>query len=186
MEQTKKVYLELMLAMLRTGILGFGGGPSVMPLFQHEAVKKYHWMNEADFDNTLAIANVLPGPIATKMAAHLGYERKGWLGAIWSIFWHILPSTIAMAAFISMANVLSHSTIVQGIIAAVTPVVFMMLLLMGYRFAKKAYEGLGFILTLIACVLAAVLLYYIHPALVIFIFIIYGTQHYRVAKGGAK
>jgi hypothetical protein len=32
--------------------------------------------------NLLAIANALPGPIATKMAAYLGFKLKGTLGAI--------------------------------------------------------------------------------------------------------
>ena len=34
----KHPYRELIIAMTRTGILGFGGGPSVIPLIRHEAV----------------------------------------------------------------------------------------------------------------------------------------------------
>lgn len=186
MKQKDTEYKDLMMIMLRTGILGFGGGPSVMPLFQHEIVDKYKWMSSADFDNSLALANVLPGPIATKVAAYLGYERKKTLGAIWAVFWHLLPSTIAMIALLSAATVLNDSPIVQGVIAAVTPVVVVMLLLMGYRFAKTAYNGLGMILTLIACAVAGILLYYIHPALVIILFTLYGSQHYRLIGGKKK
>lgn len=52
-------YIELIIAMMRTGILGFGGGPSVIPLIRHEAVVKYHWINDDEFGETLAIANAL-------------------------------------------------------------------------------------------------------------------------------
>lgn len=182
MKQTNRVYRDLMLAMLRTGILGFGGGPSVMPLFQHEVVRRYKWLSEDAFDNALAIANVLPGPIATKMAAYIGYERRQLKGAIWSVFWHILPSTAAMIVLLSLATKMSDSVIVQGIIAAVTPVVVMMLFLMGYRFAKKTYDGLGFYLALLACLVAGVLLSILHPAIVIVLFVLYGSQHYKLIK----
>ncbi|EHL79475.1 hypothetical protein HMPREF1015_01157 [Bacillus smithii 7_3_47FAA] len=35
-------YKNLIMAMVRTGIFGFGGGPSVIPLFRYEAVSRYH------------------------------------------------------------------------------------------------------------------------------------------------
>ena len=56
-------YKELTIAMLRTGILGFGGGPSVIPLIRYEAVSRYHWMRDEEFGEILAIANALPGPL---------------------------------------------------------------------------------------------------------------------------
>ncbi|KAF9113979.1 hypothetical protein BGX30_006751 [Mortierella sp. GBA39] len=68
--------------MFRTGILGYGGGPSTVPLIRHEAVSRYRWMADEEFGEVLAIANTLPGPIATKLAAYLGYRLKGTLGAL--------------------------------------------------------------------------------------------------------
>lgn len=62
----KHPYRELIIAMTRTGILGFGGGPSVIPLIRHEAVSKFNWIDDDEFGEILAIANALPGPIATK------------------------------------------------------------------------------------------------------------------------
>lgn len=71
-----KPYLDLSWAMLKTGILGYGGGPSVIPLIRHEAVTRYKWMSDEEFGEILAFANALPGPIATKIAAYLGYRLK--------------------------------------------------------------------------------------------------------------
>lgn len=62
----KHPYRDLTAAMVRTGILGFGGGPSVIPLIRHEAVNKYKWIDDDEFGEILAIANALPGPIAAK------------------------------------------------------------------------------------------------------------------------
>ncbi|OKP97476.1 transporter [Paenibacillus sp. P46E] len=176
--------------MCRTGILGYGGGPSVIPLIRHDAVTRYGWLTDDEFGETLAIANALPGPIATKMAAYLGYKLMGVRGAFLSVLAHILPSGIAMIALLSAVNYLSGSKIVGGMIAAVSPVIAVMLGLMAYEFAQKAFKGLGKRIGAAFLLLALVLLevLHIHPAIVIVLFLGYGTIHYRVLakkqKGG--
>ena len=56
---------EIFIAFFRSGILSFGGGPSVIPLIQKEVVEKYKMMDDEEFANVVSIANTLPGPIAT-------------------------------------------------------------------------------------------------------------------------
>lgn len=99
------MYKDLILGMLRAGIFGFGGGPSVIPLIRHEAVTKYKWMDNKEFGDVLAIANTLPGPIATKIAAYLGYRQKGTVGAIVSVLAHILPTCLAMVFLLDRKSV---------------------------------------------------------------------------------
>jgi chromate transporter len=179
--RTNNPYVQLAIAMFRTGILGYGGGPSVIPLIRHDAVTRYDWLTDDEFGETLAIANALPGPIATKMAAYLGYKLKGAKGAVVSVLAHILPSTIAMIALLSAINYLSGSKVVAGMIAAVSPVIAVMLGLMAYEFAQKAYKGLGKWLSLGFFLLALLLLevVHLHPAIVIVLFLGYGAIHFR-------
>ncbi|GGF81533.1 putative transporter YwrB [Paenibacillus albidus] len=183
-------YMQLTIAMFRTGILGYGGGPSVIPLIRHDAVTRYAWLSDDEFGETLAIANALPGPIATKMAAYLGYKLKGIRGAVISVLAHILPSCIAMIVLLSAVNYLSGSKAVAGMIAAVSPVIAVMLGLMAYEFAQKAFKGLGAIIGVVSLLLALLLLevLQLHPAVVILLFLGYGTVHYRLLakknKGG--
>ena len=176
-----KEYLQLTISMFRTGVLGYGGGPSVIPLIRHDAVSRYMWLNDDEFGETLAIANALPGPIATKMAAYLGYRIKGIRGAFLSVLAHILPSCIAMIALLSAVNILSGSKVVAGMIAGVSPVIAVMLGLMAYEFAQKAYVGLGKWLGLALFLLALLLLevLHLHPAIVIVLYLGYGTVHFR-------
>ena len=184
MKASHKDYVQLATAMFRTGIVGYGGGPSVIPLIRHDAVTRYSWLNDDEFGETLAIANALPGPIATKMAAYLGYKLKGVRGAVVSVLAHILPSCIAMIALLSAVNYLSGSKVVAGMIAAVAPVIAVMLGMMAYEFAQKAYKGLGRYIGLGFILLAFLLLevLQVHPALVIVIFLSYGTVHYRMLR----
>lgn len=190
MKSISNEYVQIAAAMFRTGILGYGGGPSVIPLIRHDAVTRYSWLSDDEFGETLAIANALPGPIATKMAAYLGYKLKGVKGALLSVLAHILPSCIAMIALLSAVNYLSGSKVVAGMIAAVSPVIAVMLGMMAYEFAQKAFKGLGKwiggVFLLLALVLLEVL--HLHPAIVIVLFLGYGTVHYRIMekknKGG--
>jgi chromate transporter len=75
-------------------------------------------------------------------------------------------------------------------IAAVSPVIAVMLGMMAYEFARKAFKGLGKIVGAAFLLLALVLLeaLHLHPAIVIVLFLGYGTVHYRILakqnKGG--
>ncbi|MED4593142.1 chromate transporter [Bacillus safensis] len=175
-------YIELIIAMVRTGILGFGGGPSVIPLIRHEAVVKYQWINDDEFGETLAIANALPGPIATKMSAYLGYRLKGVSGAIVATAAHILPTCLAMVALVTLVSVLSSSQIIQNMIGAVTPVIAVLLGIMAYEFGQKALKGFGMIFGVALFLLAFIGLQVlsIHPGIIVMIFLLYGAFHFKL------
>lgn len=95
-------------------------------------------MSEEEFGEVLALANTLPGPIATKMAAYIGYKVKGNIGAVVAILTHVLPSVIAMLGLLGVLYSFSHSPIVGGMVQGVTPVIGFMLAEMAYRFSKTA------------------------------------------------
>lgn len=175
-------YKELIIAMLRTGVLGFGGGPSVIPLIRYEAVTRYRWMDDEEFGETWAVANALPGPIAPKMAAYLGYRQKGAIGAIAAVLAHIAPTVIATVILLRIAKELQVSKAFTDMINAIMPVIAVMLGQMAYEFAFKALRGLGKVLGIIFLALSFILLYVlpIHPAIVIFIFLVYGAFHFRL------
>lgn len=181
-------YTQLILSMMRTGILGYGGGPSVIPLIRHEAVIRYGWMTTEEFGETLALANALPGPIATKMAAYIGYRQKKTAGAIVAVLAHILPTALAMIALLSVVQILSTSTIFAGMIAGVTPVIAVMLGTMAYEFGERAVKGLGIYAGIGLFAVSFVLLeaVHIHPAIVILLFLAYGSVHFRLVRKWKK
>jgi len=184
METTKKqgnMYWQLSWAMIKTGILGYGGGPSVIPLIRYEAVNHYKWIDDEEFGEILALANALPGPIATKIAAYLGYREKGIIGATVAVLAHILPSSIAIIALLASVQLLSGLAWVQGMIGAVIPVVTVMLGVMAYEFGEKTIKGLGIPFGIATFLIAFGLLQgvNVHPAIVIILFLAYGAFHMR-------
>jgi chromate transporter len=173
-ENQLKAYVELAIGFARTGVTGYGGGPSTIPLIEFEAVKKYKWMNEEEFVEILALANTLPGPIATKMAAYIGYKVKGYLGATVAILTHILPSIIAMITLLGVLYSYKESPIVSGMVQGVTPVIGFMLLEMAYRFFQNGRKGLGFPIMLSLSVVSLIFVQFLglHPGILIAVFLI--------------
>ncbi|MFL0365013.1 chromate transporter [Pseudobacillus sp. 179-B 2D1 NHS] len=182
-----KVYFDIVAAMIRTGILGYGGGPSVIPLFRHEAVTRYKWISDEEFGEVLAFANALPGPIATKMAAHLGYQQKGALGASIAVIAHIFPTTVGIVALMGVLYTLKESPVISGMIGAVRPGIAVLLGMMAYEFCAKTWKGLGKAVGLLFGLLSFLLLAILdtHPAVVIILFLAYGTVHIKFS-GWAK
>jgi chromate transporter len=167
-------YKELFIGFARSGVLGYGGGPSVIPLIRYEAVEKYKWMEDDEFGDVLALANALPGPIATKMATYIGYRVKGTWGAVVAVLSHIIPTVIAIIALLGFLYGLGQSSIIQGMIAAVGPVIGMMLAVMAYQFFQKSWKGMGIASSVIFTAISLIVLQFlgIHPAIMISIFII--------------
>lgn len=108
------IYVQIFLAFFIPGILGYGGGPSSIPLIEHEVVDNYEWMTTNEFSEMLAMGNALPGPIATKMAGYIGYEQGGVLGSIIGVFATVAPSMILMLALLGLLMKYKESPVLNG------------------------------------------------------------------------
>lgn len=138
-------HLQLFLAFFRVGMLGYGGGPSSIPLVHKEVVDKYKWMNDDEFADVLALGNTLPGPIATKMAGYIGYRVGGILGLINATLSTILPTIVLMIVLLTTISSIKDYPWVQGMTAAVVPVVGVMLATLTWDFLKKSQTSMGWI-----------------------------------------
>jgi chromate transporter len=166
---------DLFLAFFRVGILGYGGGPSSIPLVHKEVVEKYKWMNSDEFSDILALGNALPGPIATKMAGYIGYRVGGVLGMINALAATIIPTIILMILLLTGLNAYKDEPWVSGMAQAVVPVVAVMLAVLTWDFVKKSGTSrLGWKWTIIALVGSLLLLQllHLHPAILIFVLLI--------------
>src|SRR5690625_6831035 len=86
------IYWELFYANFIANMLGYGGGPATLPLLKKEIVDNYGLLTNQEFSEVVAFGNGLPGPIATKMAAFIGYDQAGILGALISLFVSVVPT----------------------------------------------------------------------------------------------
>jgi chromate transporter len=170
------MYWDIFWSFFIANILGYGGGPATIPLIQNEVVNHYHWMTLSQFGDLLAIANALPGPIATKMAGFIGYELGGVFGSVMALSATILPSAIAVIALFKFVNLFKESPEVKLMTKSVQPVIAVLLAVMAYQFFLTAYENSGIfhLLLLLGLSYLTLIKWKIHPSLVIAGALFYG------------
>lgn len=161
--------MDLFIAFFRSGILGFGGGPSAIPLVHKEVVSTFKWMSDEEFSDVLALGNTLPGPINTKMAGYIGYRVGGVFGMVNAVSASIVPSILLMIVLLTTLTSFKDQPWVAGMTQGVIPVVAVMLAVLTWDFLKKSKQGLGWkgsVLILTSSFLLIELLG-IHPGIVI-------------------
>ena len=170
------IYLELFIAFFLANILGYGGGPSVIPLIKYEAVDRYGWMDGSRFAEILALGNTLPGPIATKMAGYIGYEQGGILGATIALIATVLPSLLLMIGLLKLLMKFKSSPRIQNMMLLIQPVIIALLATIAIDFFVDSFEKIGSIHLILISVVSLYVMekLKLHPFFVIVAALIYG------------
>ncbi|THF83438.1 chromate transporter [Cohnella fermenti] len=169
-------WLNLIIGFFLANVLGYGGGPASIPLMYNEIVNHYKWMSNEDFSNILALGNSLPGPIATKIAAFVGFDVLGWPGMILALAATIVPSAAALIVLLKLLHKHRQSLVVKGMSLLVQPVIAMMMLLLTWQMADSSIKssGIWHFLGIAAVAYWAMERKKIHPAFVVCAAFVYG------------
>lgn len=173
-----QTWLNLFLTFTKIGVLGYGGGPSMIPLVQEEVVEAHSWMTNEEFVDTLAMGNALPGPIATKMSMFVGYKIGGWVGAFLALFALLWPSSVLMMIMGIAFMRFKDLPFAQAMLTAVRPVVVALLAYTTYSVFPQSVKNWHTGLIALAA-FAAVTFFNVHPALTILVAAILGLAVYR-------
>jgi chromate transporter len=159
-------YWHLFVAFFVPNIVGYGGGPAIIPLIEAEVVERYGWMSSQQFAETLALGNTLPSPIATKMAGYVGYEVAGATGAAVAVLATVVPSLLLM---LGALGVLYRHRDSPRVIA-------LMMAALSLEFLAVSLDGPGPVHTLIIAAIAAIALirFQLHPVFVVLFALAYG------------
>jgi chromate transporter len=162
-----KTLIDLFMAFFRASILSYGGGPAAIPLMQNEVVNKYKWFSKNEFADALAIGNTLPGPIAPKMAAYVGYNVSGTWGAVISVIASVVPTALAMVILAGILLKFKDSARLKGMLRVAKPIVVILLLQSSVDLMTRGnyYSYIPFIISIIAA--ALVFLLKVNPAYII-------------------
>lgn len=169
-------WLQLLLGFFIANVLGYGGGPASIPLMYEEIVSHHHWLNDPQFSNMLALGNALPGPIATKIAAFVGYDVSGWFGGLLALAATVIPSAAALIILLRIMAKYRQSPVVKGMTLLVQPVIAAMMAVLTWQMGATSLASIGIWQTLGIAAVAfwAMNLRKIHPALVIVVAFVYG------------
>jgi chromate transporter len=89
---------QLVKYMLGLGTWGFGGPVALVGFMYRDLVEKRQWMSAADYKEGMAIAQLMPGPLAAQLAIYLGYVHYRVRGATLVGLAFVLPSFCMVVA----------------------------------------------------------------------------------------
>ena len=86
----------------RIGCIGFGGPPTHIRMLRDLCVEQRKWLNAQEFEDAIAVCNLLPGPASTQLAIFCAWRLRGRLGALVGGAAFIIPGLIAILALAAL------------------------------------------------------------------------------------
>jgi len=94
------IFIRLIMAYIKIGIFGFGGGYAMLSLVEQSVVGP-GWISRQTFTDIVAISQMTPGPIGINSATYIGYIAPGSVNPAFATpLWGILGSVAATLAVI--------------------------------------------------------------------------------------
>ena len=159
---------QLFRIFFKIGITTIGGGYAMIPMMEHEIVKRTRWLTQEEFLDILAVAQATPGIFAVDMAGHIGHKLGGLRGAIIASIANVLPSFVIILILATFFQQFKELTLVQNAFRAIRPVVVALIAAPVFSMARSASLSRY---TIWIPVLAAILIYFfdISPVYIILI-----------------
>src|SRR6478752_3184018 len=120
---------QLVRYMLALGTWGFGGPVALVGYMYRDLVEKRGWISEGDYKEGMALAQLMPGPLAAQLAIYLGYVHYRILGATLVGMAFVLPSFFMVvaigAAYVAYGGIGWMQSVFYGVGAAVIGIIAM-------------------------------------------------------------
>jgi chromate transporter len=95
---TRASLTDLLRYFLYLGTFGFGGPVALIGAMHRDLVERRRWIEEDEYRLGVALAQIMPGPLAAQLAIALGYFQREVLGATAVGLAFVLPSFIMVTA----------------------------------------------------------------------------------------
>jgi chromate transporter len=127
----------LFLYFLRLGSAGFGGPIALAGYMRRDLVEERGWYSDAEYQQGLAIAQTMPGPLAAQLAMWLGYLERGARGALLVALPFIVPPFLLVTAVAALYAHYQGLSQVQSIFFGVGPAVMAIIAIAAYKLARS-------------------------------------------------
>lgn len=132
----KKKLLHLFVQTFYLSAFTFGGGYVIVSLLQRKFVNEYHWIEEEEMLDLVAIAQSAPGPIAVNGAIVVGYKLAGISGVLVSVLGAILPPFVIISVISVFYEIFRDNKIVSSMLSGMQAGVAAVIISVVYEMAK--------------------------------------------------
>ncbi len=182
MKSKKSVLLKVFISTLYLSAFTFGGGYVIVTLMKKKFVDEYHWIEENEMLDLIAIAQSSPGAIAVNGAIVIGYKLAGILGAFTAIVATIIPPFVIISLisifYSAFRNNYVVSQVLEGMQAGVGAVIaavvyemaagvvqgknFSSILIMLSAFIATCFFNVNVIYVVIVCIMIGIIRTFVH------------------------
>ena len=185
-EDKKKVLFHLFISTLYLSAFTFGGGYVIVSLLKKKFVDEYHWIENDEMLDLVAIAQSAPGAIAVNGAIVVGYKLAGIIGAFVAVIGAIIPPfviiTILAMCYQSFRDNWLISQMLEGMQAGVGAVIASVTYEMGAGIVK---EKDGISLLIMAGAFAASCVFEVNVVYIVIICGLLGVLRTCMSRKGA-
>lgn len=187
MKNKKEVLLKLFVSTLYLSTFTFGGGYVIVTLMKKKLVDEYHWIEEDEMLDLVAIAQSSPGAIAVNGAIVVGYKLAGLAGALTAIAGTIIPPFVIISAISVFYTVFRDNFIVaqllEGMQAGVAAVIAAVVYDMG---AGIVGERSALSIMIMICAFAAACVFGVNAVYIVLICLLTGVVRTLLRERGKK
>lgn len=150
MKEKMRVLWKIFISTFCLSAFTFGGGYVIVTLMKKKFVDQYHWIDEDEMLDLIAIAQSSPGAIAVNGAIVVGYKIAGFIGAIVAILGTVIPP-FAIISVVSIFYDIFHTNpyvkwMLEGMEAGVAVVIACITYEMAAGIVKEKQTDLMFIM----------------------------------------
>ncbi len=128
---------QLVIYFLKLGTIGFGGPVALVGYMHRDLVEKRKWIDDEDYKEGLALAQLAPGPLAAQLAIYIGYVHYRIIGATLAGIAFVVPSFLMVLAlgfaYVKAGGLPWMQAVFYGIGAAVIGII----LVSSYKLTRK-------------------------------------------------
>ena len=122
---------------LKLGTTGFGGPVALVGYMQRDLVERRRWIDDEEYKLGLALAQIMPGPLAAQLAIAIGYFAHGVLGATLVGLAFVLPSFLMVLALSALYVAFGGLWWMQAVFYGVSAAVIGIITIAAYKLARK-------------------------------------------------
>jgi chromate transporter len=128
---------QLVRYMLGLGTWGFGGPVALVGYMYRDLVEKRQWISEGDYKEGIAIAQLMPGPLAAQLAIYLGFVHYRVRGATLVGLAFVLPSFWMVVVLGALYRVYGGLSWMQAVFYGVGAAVIGIIAMSAYKLTTK-------------------------------------------------
>jgi chromate transporter len=136
-ESVRGTLWQLTAYFLKLGTIGFGGPVALVGYMQRDLVEQRRWIDDEEYKLGLALAQIMPGPLAAQLAMAIGYFGHGVLGASLVGLAFVLPSFLMVLALSALYVEFGGLWWMQAVFYGVSAAVIGIIAIAAYKLAWK-------------------------------------------------